>query len=250
MRYYELSIRLPDLRNIFVCLVMFCLMPLQGQTPIKVMVVTGGHDFDRLSFFEMFKSYDDVEFEEVYQPIANEWIENDRCQNFDVLVFYDMYDTITENQKEGYFKLIKSKKPMIFLHHSLVSYQNWPEFVDIVGGRYHTEDTTKASYYKHDEKINVTIESPSHPVVRDLSDFTLIDEVYGNCEIASSVMPLLSTDHPRSMPLLGWINRYLGHDIIYLQSGHGPSAFESISFRKILEQSIRWLTRRPKDSRN
>jgi len=53
-----------------------------------------------------------------------------------------MFDSKTPNQKDAYIKLLKNGKPMIFLHHSLVSYQHWPEFTRIIGGKYNTEDST------------------------------------------------------------------------------------------------------------
>jgi hypothetical protein len=43
---------------------------LQAQ-PIKVMLITGGHSFDTVQFFEMFDSFENIEYEHFQQPMAN-----------------------------------------------------------------------------------------------------------------------------------------------------------------------------------
>ena len=133
--------------------------------------------------------------------------------------------------------------PMIFLHHSLVSYQSWPFFAELIGGQYHTLDSSRLSNYQHDVEIDVTIVDPTHPITSGLEDFTILDETYGNCTIATRVLPLLKTKHPKSMPVLGWINPVQGHEIVYLQGGHGPSAYRDENFRRLLLQTIQWSVR-------
>ena len=134
---------------------------------------------------------------------------------------------------------------MIFLHHSLVSYQNWPEFTKILGGQYHTHqvvvngDTLNANY-EHDVNIPVKVENRKHPVTRGIPDFEIVDEVYDDVEILPQVKPLLSTTHPKSMRYLAWVNHYGNSDVIYIQLGHGPSGFSNPNFRKLIQQAIGW----------
>jgi len=213
---------------------------LVAQQDIRIMIVTGGHDFDRPEFFGMFDRIDGIRYQEVKQPMANHLIETGGTEDYDLLIFYDMYDSITDRQQRAYLELVDGKKPMIFLHHSLVSYQDWPEFAHMIGGRYHTRDQARLSNYRHDVDIEVHIADSTHPITKGLTDFTLFDEVYGQCEILPQVHPLLTTTHPESMPILAWVNRYRGHDIAFLQSGHGPGAFRNGDFQQILRQAIFW----------
>lgn len=162
-----------------------------------------------------------------------------------------MFDQITPTQQEAYISLLKKGVSMIFLHHALVSYQNWPEFIKIVGGQYHTRpvvvngDTLKASY-EHDVNIPVKVEDSNHPVTKGISDFEILDEVYGGAEILPQVKPLLSTAHPKSMRYLAWINHYGNSDVIYIQLGHGPSGYSNPNFRKLLKQAIAWSAKQSK----
>jgi uncharacterized protein len=72
-------------------------------------------------------------------------------------------------------------------------------------------------------------------------DFKIIDETYDNVYIRENVTPLLTTDHPKSNKIIGWINNYNNTKIVYLQPGHGPQVFENNDYRKLIEQSIHWL---------
>lgn len=215
------------------------------QKKIKVLVVTGGHGFKHKPFYDIFNHIPSITYDTLVQPQANELIASPEVSRYDVLVFYDLYDTISAKQQEAYISLLKKGASMIFLHHSLVSYQSWPEFVKIVGGQYHTHpvvvngDTLKANY-EHGVNIPVKVEDKKHPVTKGISDFEVIDEVYSDVEILPSVKPLLSTTHPKSMRYVAWVNHYGKSDVICIQLGHGPSCYENPNFVKLLQQSIEW----------
>lgn len=204
------------------------------------MIISGGHSFDESAFFQMFDQMKGVTYEHIRQPKANELIASGGTSAFDVLVFYDMYDEISAPQKKAYVELLQEGMAMLFLHHSIVSYQEWSAFIDIVGGRYIQRDSTRTlSDYRHDVDIPIHIEI-DHPITAGVEDWTMFDEIYMRCEIKDDVIPLLSTTHPESMPLVGWINRYGKSDVVYLQAGHGVGIFSDSNFLKLLEQSIRW----------
>jgi type 1 glutamine amidotransferase len=221
------------------------------QKKISVLIVSGGHGFKHKPFYDVFNSIPTITYDSLVQPKANELIASPEVKRYDVLVFYDLFEPITPEQQKAYSSLLKKGASMIFLHHSLVSYQKWPEFIKIVGGQYHTSpvvvngDTLKASY-DHDVSIPVKVEAKNHPVTKGISDFEIEDEVYGGVEILPEVTPLLSTTHPKSMRYLAWINHYGNSDVIYIQLGHGPSAFSNPNFRKLIRQAIEWSAKQPK----
>ena len=221
------------------------------QKKIRVLIISGGHEFEHKPFYDVFSSIPSITYDTLVQPQANALISSPEVNRYDVLVFYDMFDLISPAQQEAYISLLKKGASMIFLHHALVSYQNWPEFIKIVGGQYHTHsvvvdgDTLKASY-DHDVNIPVKVEDKKHPVTRGISDFEIVDEVYGDVEISQRVKPLLSTTHPKSMRYLAWINHYGNSDVIYIQLGHGPSGYSNPNFGKLIQQAIEWSAKRSK----
>ena len=82
------------------------------------MLVTGGHSYDTIRFFQMFDSLNNIEYEHYSQPDANIAIANGVASNYDVLVFYDMWKDISSAEKEAYLKLTRERKPFFFCIHS------------------------------------------------------------------------------------------------------------------------------------
>ena len=212
--------------------------------PIKIMLVTGGHSYDTLQFFQLFDQMSEIEYEHFEQPNANRAIANGVANNFDVLVFYDMWNTITREQKAAYIRLTKQGKPFLFLHHSLASYQNWRAFEDIIGGRYVQENRkvpeAEWSEYEHDMWVYCTIENYT-PVTAGFSELRFFDEVYDNIRISENVRPLLRTRHPKSAEYVAWENRCNASTIVYIQAGHDRRTYENDDYRKLLLQAIQYL---------
>jgi hypothetical protein len=236
------------MRKLLLLLCFVLLASFGSARGIKVLVVTGGHDFDRTSFFEMFDSMKRIEWTEAIQPEANQMMVDGRIEDFHVIVFYDMFQEISDEEQAAFLDLLAKGKPMLFMHHALVSYQNWDKFKFIVGGKYYDKEKFDGvpekgySTYLHDTEVPVQIIPDKHPVTKGLSDFTLFDEVYGNTEVLPTVHPLLGTDHPQSSGIIGWENECVSSRIIYLQPGHGKESFQDKNFRKLLQQSILYLS--------
>lgn len=214
----------------------------KAQPEQRILIITGGHEFEREAFFNIFEEMTDVEYQEVTQPEANQLYDSDLMDRSDVLLFYDMVQEIDENQKEEFIDLLKKGKGFVFLHHSLVSYQAWDEFEKIIGGRYVLSGPVQdSSTYRHDVDIPVEVTDRHHPVTKGVDDFIIHDEVYGNFKVLPTVHPLLGTSHPESGEVIGWTNIYGKSRIVYIQLGHDHFAYENPDFRRIIKQSIEWV---------
>ena len=233
------------MKMIFVALLLVCSMSglVHGQKT-SVLVITGGHDFEEMQFFKMFDAFE-IEYDHLIQPKGNEAFESGLVNEYEVVVFYDMFQDITESQKAAYLKSMGEGRGMVFLHHSLVSYQNWPEFKKIIGGKYHLQnsDNHSKSTYKHDVNFDVHIINTNHPITNRLSDFMIHDETYGNYEVIPSVEPLLSTNQPTSAEVIGRSHTYLKSKIVYIQLGHDHFAYEDPNYRKLVSGAISWVAR-------
>lgn len=227
-------------------LLLICIVPLNFAfaQPVKIMLVTGGHSFDTLQFFEMFDELDGIIYDHFQQPEANRILAQHRARDYDVLVFYDMWKEISDNEKSAYLRLTQEGKPLLFLHHSIVSYQNWPEFEKIVGGKYFEKGKNVPqellSTYEHDVWVYTRVENYT-PVTAGLKEPRFFDEVYGNVRISENVLPLLSTRHPKSMRYVAWQHKYNNSQIVYLQPGHDNRTYENEEYRKLLAQAIKFL---------
>lgn len=219
------------------------------SSTIRVLIVTGGHDFERAPFFKMWTDLGDIDYREAVQPGALSLFGPELKKRFDAIVFYDMVETISEEQKAAFVNLLKQGVGILFLHHSLASYQNWDEYEKILGGRYYLAAGTKdgksheASTYQHDVEVPVHVVDPNHPVTRGVSDFILHDEVYGKYEVLPDMHPLLRTSHPLSSKTVAWWHPYGKSRIVFIQLGHDHWAYENPAYRKLVKQAIVWVSR-------
>ena len=211
---------------------------------IKVLILTGGHDFDRKSFFEMFDSFNNISYKELTHPQAyNQLIAIDPT-SFDAVIFYDMPSAINEEEKVIFNKLTTEGKGLLFLHHSLCSLQDWNEYKTFTGGKYYEkkrDETFGTSSYQHDVRFTIHILDHSNPVTRGIKDFEILDEVYGNLEIIPGVKPLLSTDHPKSNKIIAWTFKKDRSCIVYIEPGHDKSAYFNPSYQQLIRQAIDYV---------
>lgn len=231
--------------NRYLVIILFLFPPFfMNAQAIKVMLITGGHDFDEPEFFELFDGMEGINYDHFEQPEANSELVKHRAEDYDVLVFYDMWNSLSEAGKRAYVEMARQGKPMLFLHHSICSYQNWPEFEKIVGGRYVQKNKNIPeelhSWYEHDVWVYSKVENYT-PVTAGFNELRFFDEIYGNVQISEEVIPLLKTRHPKSMEIVAWENRYKASSIIYIQAGHDKRTFSEPDYRKLLLQAIRYL---------
>lgn len=228
---------------------------------IRVLLVTGGHAFERPQFFKVFEDNKEITFEAVEHPNPKDKnapptdpfaakVRPDAAKAYDVIVLYDMWQKITDETKADFVALLKGGKGLVVLHHAIANYQEWEEFPKISGARYYLKPTNvngveKARcLWKHDVDMKVRVADPKHPVARGLKDFDIHDESYKGYDIRPEVKPLLTTDQPLNSPTLGWTHTYGKARVVYLQLGHDHFAYESPNFCKLVAQAIRWTAGR------
>jgi uncharacterized protein len=208
----------------------------------RILVVTGGHAYDTSEFAEMFNSYDCFEFEIVEKPEA--WRILMSGEEYDAMIFYDMWQDISEEHKQVFLNEFKKGTGMVFLHHSLCSHQEWPEYQQLVGGKYYvpanTLDSSRVSGYRHDINLHIEIIDPDHPVTKGIEDFSIRDEGYYNTSQLPVTYSLLQTDHPDCSPVVGWAHEVKNAKVVYLMGGHDIHAYQNKSYRKLLANAINW----------
>jgi uncharacterized protein len=216
--------------------------------PIRVLVVTGGHGYQEKEFNEMFAALgESIAFKVVSFPEAYSKFLPENRNQYDVLVFYHMWQKINEEEAGNFAECIKEGKPLVVLHHSICAFDDWPEYWKIVGGKYFHKPTVlngkeyPACTYKHDLKFMVKVVNSKHPVTKGLHDFEVTDESYFGYYVDPGVTPLLTTDEPSSTPVIGWTKKYGKAQVVTIQSGHDSLTFANPAFRKLLKQSIEWV---------
>ena len=217
----------------------------------RILVVTGGHDFDTLAFYNLFTSLGDTRFDTASHQAALELISAGKVDVYNLLLFYDYFPDMPLKDSLSYLELAKTGIPMLFLHHSLCNFQDWDGYRQMVGGKYtipgFQPDSTLHSGYRHDIDIPVVVLDPLHPVTKGVSNFIIHDEGYSNIQVNKDVYPLLGTAHADCAPLLAWVNRFQNSTCLYLMLGHDSAAYNNENFRILLQNSIDWLSHEKRD---
>jgi uncharacterized protein len=229
-----------------------CLIPLAALSADKtrVLVVTGGHDFETNQFYQVFKDNPAITLQTVVHPEAHAWLKSDRAGSWDVLVFYDLWPKITDEARTNLIARLREGKGLVSLHHSLANYSDWDEYAKIIGGKYHLQKAVvdglekPASTYKHDVDFRVRVADPNHPVTRGVKDFAIHDETYGLFEVRPTSHALLRTDEATSGPVIAWTSEYGKARVVYLQLGHDHQAYDNPNYRRLVAQAIAWVAKR------
>jgi type 1 glutamine amidotransferase len=215
-------------------------------SPIRILVVTGGHDFEHDPFFKLFQDNSDISYRAVEHPNAHALLKADAAGQYDVLILYDMYQPISDEAKADLVARLKEGQGLVVLHHAIASYQQWPEYAKIIGARYYLERTVvdgvekPRSAYKHDMHFRVHIADRHHPITQGVEDFDIHDETYKWFDVAPECHALLTTDEPESNQVIAWTKTYGAARVVYFQSGHDHYAYENANFQRLLKQAIRW----------
>ena len=254
--------------------------------PLNVVVVAKGHPYLRDPFMAMFDDLPGIACSLVEQPAAQKLMTPDGMADYDALVLYDMpgldfasaekpgFPPPSEAFKAGFLAMLEAGKGIVALHHALAGWPAWPEYADLLGGRFlYRPGTLRGSLrpdsgYRHDVDHQVTVVDWDHPVAADLpASFALSDELY-LCEVfETDVRPLLRSDasftrdgfysaeqavngrmysnegwsHDDGSNLVGWTKRARNSPLVYLQPGDGPPTYGDPAYRRLIENAIRWV---------
>lgn len=252
----------------------------------NVLLVTKGHPFARDAFAEIFESMPDVATTAVEHPAAELLLDPTAAAPYDAIVFYDMpgiefrpgkpplFHAPPDRVVEGFRALLEAGKGLVFLHHAIAGWPAWPEYADIIGGRFLYQPgevdgvALPDSGYRHDVRHHVRVVDPDHPVTAGIGDgFEIVDEVYLFRAFEDRVHPLLRSDHafedtgfysaaravegvfesregwshPPGTDLIGWTHRAGNSPVVYLACGDGPAAYASPELRRLIRNSIEFV---------
>ncbi|HWX23272.1 MAG TPA: ThuA domain-containing protein [Candidatus Binatia bacterium] len=219
-----------------------------GKT--RVLLITGGHEFEKEQFFKVFKDNAELTLLTVEHPNAHALLKTEAAKDYDVIVMYDFNQKISDEAKADFVARLKDGKGLVVLHHAIATYPDWPEYWKIIGARYYLEKTTvdgveKArSAYKHGMHFTIHVADPNHPVTRGVKDYAIADETYKWFDVAQECHPLLTTDEPESNKVIAWAKTYGKARVVYMQSGHDHFAYENPAFQQVLRQAIRWTAKK------
>ena len=253
----------------------------------KVLLVTNGHPFEREPFFKVFDEMSGIDWTHVEQPAAEALFTVAQGSRFDAYVAYDMpgirfgpdgplMSEPEQGFKEGFSALVEAGHGFVFLHHAIAGWPAWPEYAELLGGRFlYLPAELRGrqcldSGYRHEVTHKVRVLA-DHPVTAGVpAEFEITDELYLYEVFEDDVTPLLASDyefvrdnfysaahvvlrgrmhdnsdwaHPPGSSLVGWTREVGDSRIVYLQCGDDPVAYANENFRLLLDNAINWVSR-------
>jgi type 1 glutamine amidotransferase len=235
-------------------------VPAQADPPplkedhLRVLVVTGGHAYEETQFYDMFAAIPGVKVTRAAYPEAAELLTPSLTDKCDVIVFYDMWvKGITPEQQANFVALLNKGIGVVALHHTLAAHQNWPEYQQIIGGKYFTAarkvdgKELPGSTFQHGVDMKIAIADGQHPITRGMKPFEIHDEAYAGFETDPEATVLLTTNHPQSDKEIAWVKTYGNSRVLYLQLGHDHFAYENPAYAQLVARGIRWSAGRLAD---
>ena len=205
---------------------------------IKVAVITGGHFFDVPGFHAIFRDMPQVDS---YIQLEANWAVDigQALDTYDVFLFYNMPRGLPEERTRPVLeKLGESGQGIFLLHHAILAYEQWPFWSDLVG------ISDRSFGYDHEQELSVQIADPAHPITQGIEPWQMVDETYSMASAGADSHRLLTTDHPRSMRVLGWTRQFRNARVFCYQSGHDNLTYVDPNFRKTILRGIQWCAGR------
>jgi type 1 glutamine amidotransferase len=223
-----------------------------GATPVHLLVVTGGHEFDG-SFWDIVESRPEWKLaRRAHEPATTCTAYNDPiAADIDAVLLYDMPRNITEPQQQNFLALFERGAGVVVLHHALAGLQQWSTFEEIIGLRMREkgEGGLPPFTYKHDVAFELQRVDVRHPVLDGVPSFAVFDETYGRMYYHPDIQPLMVTNHPTSIPIVVWTRTYRKSRVVMIQPGHGPQIFANPHFRRLIGNAVLWAARRDQEER-
>jgi type 1 glutamine amidotransferase len=253
--------------------------------PLRLLTVARGHPYDREAVTGLLQDLTEFDVCLVEQPAAQHCLNPQSARDFNAVLCYDMpgVDFTAPDAplpvepdpgfKRDYLAMLNAGVGIVFLHHALAAWPAWPEFAEIIGGRFHYRGATLRntpwpdSGYRHHVSHRVT-KVAEHPVTRGIPrQFEITDELYLCPVFEDDVIPLLRSDytftaenfysaasavagnmnsgenwtHPAGSNLVGWVKRWGNSPIVYLQGGDDASAMANPHFQRLVHNAVRWV---------
>lgn len=254
--------------------------------PAKLLVLSGGHPFEEGPFAEMLEGLSDFgaqwQITHLVHPEAEAAVAEGAAEDADALLLYDMPGYVFADGKvitcapsSAYCAALRARfasgRGAVAMHHALAGWAEWPEWHDMLGGRFlYQPGVVRGRYmpdsgYRHDVAYTARRVS-DHPVLAGVPEtFGVTDELYLAQVFEADITPLIRAegfafaphnfysaanavagdmfsragwDHPPGSDCIAWVKQVGPAPLVYLQFGDGPATYANLHVRRILANAL------------
>ena len=210
---------------------------------LMVAVLVENHPYDVVGFQQMLDSLTGCKcFVQPIDLFVQDELNRDK---YDVVLWYNMNwnEPAEGSVLRDYVENIlgSTGQGIVLLHHALLSFQGWQKYTDVCGVSDRGGDHFQ---YHQNETVRQFILAVDHPIIRDVSGFTVVDETYSIGEPdCNDNMVLIHTNNQSGIKNIAWVRQYRESRVFCYASGHDNKVYADPGFRKVLLNGIRWAAR-------
>ena len=219
-----------------------------AEKPVQVLIVTGvdypGHDWrtiGRLLRRELEASkHINTEYTANIEVLGTNLI-----FNYDVLMMnFKNYDPLEreEQAKANLVRFITEGGGLMYFHFTGGAFENWKEFEQIAGRVWNPQLRGHDPY----QQFTVDIIQKEHPIMRGISAFPIVDELYTCLEGTRKIEVLAtakSSEDGKDYPMAFAFTEGQGRGF-YTPLGHDTKAFEAPQLGQMLRNAALWCAKR------
>lgn len=215
----------------------------QLKSTSRILVVTGGHDYDATAFNALWTSFG-ATYTIRALAVGHEVFDNIAGWNYDILVFYNHQNpgnSLTTRHKDNFQALLDQGVGMFVLHHSVAAYPHFPAFEAMAGGKYRSAAyySDNLSTYKIPVNINVQPAKAGHPLAQGTpASFTVNDEMYFKMTFAADNDVVFKTDYADADGPIAWSRKAGKSRVFTTILGNGSGIFSNANFRRMLKNGL------------
>ncbi|MBI4559212.1 MAG: ThuA domain-containing protein [Candidatus Hydrogenedentes bacterium] len=153
-----------------------------------------------------------------------------------------LYHPMEDRHKKAFEAYVASGRPLIAHHGTIASYDDWPRYGELIGFTWVWGKTSHSPVSDH----LVRIHRSTHPLVKDLDDYTIHDELYYDIQTTPGLSTLIHAEaewQGRALPMImsaeGGRVEGAGK-VVYLANGHDMKAFECAAMQRIWANAVNW----------
>ncbi|MCP4312091.1 MAG: hypothetical protein GY790_12570 [Bacteroidetes bacterium] len=214
---------------------------------MKVLVVTGTHEYNRVAFNTMMEGFHgmDCTIKEMEETPGSLFAQVEGFP-YDAIVLYNFRQELNIEHQENFKELLRRGVGLTVIHHALAGFPGWVEYEDIIGATYVLQEQSRGEKHyprptwKHGVEMDIKVEDAEHPVCRGITDFRILDETYKSWVYHDGNHLLLSTDNELSNFQIAWTRSWSGARVFCIQLGHDEYTFEDKNYTELLRQGIQW----------
>jgi type 1 glutamine amidotransferase len=149
---------------------------------------------------------------------------------------------IKPEQQQAVARHVSAGGGLLGIHTASLCFDNWAGWKDLLG----TTWVWGKSFHPEYGRTRVHLADDRHPIIRDLPDFELNDEVFQSLDSLPAQPPLMlaqtAADQPQAWHPVLWARNYGQGRVVYDALGHDSTSFGNAVHAKIIARSALWAS--------